>query len=52
MAYLEFGVCYTPPAYGWFYQGTPAGYSHMGIIFDWGGASASNQNATHPNGVC
>ena len=41
----------TPAAHGWMYQGMPAGMSHISIIFDWGGGSYSNQNATHLNGA-
>lgn len=41
----------TPAAHGWIYQGMSAGMSHISIIFDWGGGSYSNQNASHPNGA-
>ena len=41
----------TPAAHGWMYQGMSAGMSHISIIFDWGGGSYSNQNASHPNGI-
>lgn len=41
----------TPPAFGWVYQGIPAGFGHIAIVFSWGESSASSQSVSHPNGI-
>lgn len=41
----------TPPAFGWMYQGRPAGFGHIAIVYSWGESSASNQSTANPNGA-
>lgn len=41
----------TPPAFGWMYQGSPAGTGHIAIVYSWGESSASNQSTANPNGA-
>ena len=41
----------TPPAFGWMYQGSPAGFGHIAIVFSWGESSASSQSVAHQNGT-
>lgn len=41
----------TPPAFGWMYQGSPAGFGHIAIVFSWGESSASSQSVAHLNGA-
>lgn len=48
-AYFNHGV--TPPAFGWMYQGSPAGADHIAIVYSWGESSATYQSTVSPIGV-
>lgn len=41
----------TPPAFGWMYQGHPAGTGHIAIVYSWGESSATYQSTANPIGV-